>query len=61
MSGNKGVDVETRLINDNSIVVENVHSINSVTNARRSNICLERNAGDKIKLVVIDSSYFRNG
>ena len=35
LRANENVDIETRIRNDNSIVVEHVHSINSVTKERR--------------------------
>ena len=41
--GNGNVDVATRIRIDNSIVVEHVHSIYSVSKERRSNGCLESN------------------
>ena len=40
------MEVETRIRNDNSGVVGHVHSINSVTEARRLNGLLESNSED---------------
>ena len=41
--GNEGCDIGTSAKTDNSSVVENVHSTNSVTNERRSNCLLDSN------------------
>ena len=43
VSGNGIVEIETSTRNDNSSVVEHVHSINSVTKERRSDGFLESN------------------
>ena len=43
MLGNGNAETETIIRNDNPIVVEHVHSLNSVTKGRRSNLFLEIN------------------
>ena len=44
--GNDNVDIETRILNGNSSVVEHVHSINYVANGRTSHGFVESNIGD---------------
>ena len=44
---NENVDIETRIRNDNTIDVEHAHSINSVSNGRRSIGCLESNRAEQ--------------
>ena len=43
--GKENIDIETRIRNDNSIVVEHVHSINAVTKERGPNGLLGDNRG----------------